>query len=387
MKDLCILSLGYTRGLWEDERSQGDSYSRLLAYSRHIKEYHCIVNSSKRHRLTKPRQLVPNFWAYPTNAFTPVDSLLRMIKIGLTLAQRVKFDIVQAQDPLMTGLAALVISKALRIPLNTCVYGSDPFDPYWCKTSSSNWISGPIARSVLRASTGVQVDGSATLRNLSRHGIGKKMLALKPMIPTNIADFISATDDGLRAQYCVDGVDRLVLFVGRIVPQKNLFFLLDVSERVVEQYPNVRFLCVGDGWQLEQLKKETKKRNLTEYIQWIGAKPHKDIVKYMAACDLFVLPSRHEGFARVLMEAAATAKPIVTSAVSGSDDVVLDGKSGYILPVDDLQRFVSRIVELLNEPDLAAGMGLVGKRHMQDLVQRYTGPTHQIRIWEDLVAN
>ena len=86
-----------------------------------------------------------------------------------------------------------------------------------------------------------------------------------------------------------------------------------------------------------------------------------DIRSFLQEIDLFVLPSIYEGFARVLMEAAAAGKPIITSDVSGADDAVWDGQSGYILPVNDLSSFVKYISKLLKDKSLSKKMGKKGK--------------------------
>ena len=106
----------------------------------------------------------------------------------------------------------------------------------------------------------------------------------------------------------------------------------------------------------------------------------------MASCDFFVLASVYEGFARVLMEAAKSAMPIVTTDVSGSDDAVIHGKTGYIVPIGDAAAFSEALIDLMEHPDRAAEMGRQSRRHMQQLVARYGDPKMQVRIWEGIVG-
>ena len=106
----------------------------------------------------------------------------------------------------------------------------------------------------------------------------------------------------------------------------------------------------------------------------------------MSASDLFVLPSRYEGFARVLMEAAASAKPIITTDVSGSDDAVIHEKTGHILPIDDHESFLECIKQFINNPQTMEIMGASGRKHMRLIASRYGDMRLQIEIWEKILS-
>ena len=87
------------------------------------------------------------------------------------------------------------------------------------------------------------------------------------------------------------------------------------------------------------------------------------------------------------MEAAAAAKPIVTSAVSGADDAVIEGNTGYILKINDLHGFVSHTVSLLKDTTLALQMGKAGQQHIKYIMGEYDTPSPQIRIWQKLTSH
>jgi glycosyltransferase involved in cell wall biosynthesis len=120
-------------------------------------------------------------------------------------------------------------------------------------------------------------------------------------------------------------------------------------------------------------------------VKWLGARPHAEVARVMAACDLFCLPSRYEGYARVLMEAAAAGLPVVTTDVSGSDDAVKSGLSGLIVPVGDAAALRAALEALLADPARAREMGLRGQAHMREAAARHASPRRQIEIWEELV--
>jgi len=387
-KGLNVLSLGYTLDLWDNPAEAfGDPRQGLTGHHESLSSFTLIAHTPHYRKLL-PIRLADNSWAYPTNAHTPIDSWFKMFHLARRIAKTVPIDLVQIRDPLFNGGIGYLLSRRLRVPLHACVYGTNPFDPYWERESSFTRMGAPLAKTILRSAAGIQVDGSATARGLAQAGIAEERLAIKPLIPGNLSDFLGAEPDpALRARLSGEGrFQQLILYVGRVEPQKNLESLLEVASRVAVDHPAVRFIVVGDGRLRSKLEREARDRGLSERVVWAGPRSHGQVVTYMRTCDVFVLCSRYEGFARVLMEAAMSGLPIVTTAVSGSDDAVVDGRTGRIVPIDDTEAFSRALTGLISHPDRAAGMGVEARRHIQSLVARYSDPELQVRIWEGTVS-
>ena len=114
---------------------------------------------------------------------------------------------------------------------------------------------------------------------------------------------------------------------------------------------------------------------------WTGSVSHADLPAVLAACDLFVLPSAYEGFPRVLMESASAGLPIVTTEVSGSDDAVVEGETGFVVPIGDAAAFADRVERVCADPERARRMGAAGRERMAALLARYADPRLQVDIW------
>src|SRR5258708_1583160 len=104
MSGLSVLSFGFTRGLWEGENAE--DFRRMMGYAEHLDEYVVVANSYKVHGL-KRRRLAPHVEAIPTDAHGRVHSLWRMLRIGAGILRRRKMSLIQAQDPLVTGMVAV----------------------------------------------------------------------------------------------------------------------------------------------------------------------------------------------------------------------------------------------------------------------------------------
>lgn len=374
-----------TRQLWlTDSDAQDDTRARLSAYAHAVNTYQVIVHALKHHGL-KPMEIVPGSWAFPTGGQTRLGSWLRMAFIGIKLSKRYQFDLIQAEDPLFTGVIAYFLSWYLNIPFNVCVYGSNPFDSNWTGQSVANKCCAPLARWILSYASGIQVDGTLTAVSLQNNGIAQNKIFIKPMIPIDIDIFFQTqSDQGLRLRLTCEGKYRYIaLFVGRLVPQKNLETLIYVSSIIREL--DVRFVIIGEGHQQPQLEELARKTGVADNFLWLGSKLRKDLPIYMATSDLFVLPSIYEGFARVLIEAAASGKPIITTKVSGAKDAILNNKSGYIVPIGAAHIFADKIKELVNDPSIAHSMGAEGRSFIKSVIQKYYGPNAQVVIWKTLV--
>ena len=88
----------------------------------------------------------------------------------------------------------------------------------------------------------------------------------------------------------------------------------------------------------------------------------RDVPRLMAACDLIVMTSRHEGLGSSLMEAQAAGKPIVATKVGGIPEIVTDGESGFLVPAGDHPAVADRLLRLLGDAALVAAMGGAGRR-------------------------
>ena len=379
MKGISVLSFGATRGLWEGESAE--DFQRMGGYAKQLDQYVVVVNSYKRHRL-KPLRIAANFEAIPTNSFHPFDSFLRMLAIGWRMLRTRKFDIIQAQDPFITGLVAILLGKYFGKPVNVCVYGPNVYDPHWLTSHWSHGLLGYLGRPVLRWANCIQVDGQMTARSIIAAGHSPGQVEVKPMVPANLDRFLNIERAASGGRKSV----RL-LFVGRLASQKNLPLMLAVVKRLQNDgCADFKLTIVGDGPQEAALRAISARDGLEALVEFRGAVSRDEIVGVFADADVFLLTSDYEGFPRVLMEAAAAALPIVTTAVSGSDEMVLDGESGYVTAVRAPDEITEKLRLLIENPALRQRMGDAGRSHARTRLDPSYNTAAQLAIWRKLAA-
>jgi glycosyltransferase involved in cell wall biosynthesis len=147
----------------------------------------------------------------------------------------------------------------------------------------------------------------------------------------------------------------VVGMVGRLSEQKGHTYLINAAHRVVREYGPVNFLVVGDGPLDLQLRQQVEDLDLRQYFHFTGYK--QEVNLYMEAIDIGVMPSRWEALGLVLLEFMAMGIPTVTSSLPCFREVIVEGESGLIAPVEDENSLADYILKLLYDPDLASRMG------------------------------
>lgn len=154
---------------------------------------------------------------------------------------------------------------------------------------------------------------------------------------------------------------NIVFSAGYISPRKGFTTLLKAAKLVSSAVPDVRFKVAGgvsDNEYYRQLLKERKRLKLEKVFELCGFR--NDIDRLMRESAMFVLPSLSEPFGIVLLEAMAAAKPTIATDSGGPSEAIVDGVSGYIVPVDDHKKMADKIIFLLTNKDVAEKMGRAG---------------------------
>ncbi|MFN3997452.1 glycosyltransferase family 4 protein [Algoriphagus sp.] len=166
--------------------------------------------------------------------------------------------------------------------------------------------------------------------------------------------------------------DNIVIgMIGRINPGKGQLYFLEMADLLSKKYPNTHFILVGDpfpGYEpiLEEMKKEVRDKNLEARVTYLGFR--EDIPKVMAALDIFVLPSiLPDSFPTVILEAMASGKPVVATRSGGASEMVLDGETGYLIQVEDIEKGIQALEKLIQDSELRQNYGEAGRRRVLNL--------------------
>jgi len=145
--------------------------------------------------------------------------------------------------------------------------------------------------------------------------------------------------------------------VARLSPQKGLFELINAAAQLARQSVNFKMVVIGEGKLRRALRDRIRDRGLESQVFLAGSLPRSQVAEWLAASDLFVLPSRYEGGpATALMEAMACGCAIVATNVSGVSELVTDESLGRLVPARDSDALAASILDLLADAGLRAKM-------------------------------
>jgi glycosyltransferase involved in cell wall biosynthesis len=147
----------------------------------------------------------------------------------------------------------------------------------------------------------------------------------------------------------------------------SFIFQLKIVYPLIKAIPNVMLLVVGDGPDKEKLKNKAKELGIKNHIIWMGRMDHEEVIKLYTIMDVVVIPSRFEGFGLSAAEAMAAGVPVIASAVDGLMEIIEDGKTGYLVPVNNSGELAQALIKLLNNPERAQTMGLNGAERVKKM--------------------
>ena len=158
------------------------------------------------------------------------------------------------------------------------------------------------------------------------------------------------------------------LFSGQLIYRKGVDILLAAFERVATKHPQVRLLILGDGPLRESLEQQVS-RDLKTSVIFTGYIDQKNLPAHFLAADVFVFPSRHDGWGVVVNEACAAGLPIIATSQTGSVfDLVEEGQSGFLVECDNVDELAQKMALFCEHPEWIKDFG----NRSRELVERFS---------------
>lgn len=171
----------------------------------------------------------------------------------------------------------------------------------------------------------------------------------------------------MRRKLGVAAEEKLIISVGNVRRVKGFDVLVQAAARICAKDSRAKFLIVGGVAEpdcFEDLQRQVRELGPKGRFRFAGES--NSVGDYLAASDVFVLPSRSEGFSNALIEAMAASLPCVATDVGGNSEAVEDGVSGFIIPSQDADTLADRVGRLIQDPELANRMGRAGRKRLEE---------------------
>jgi glycosyltransferase involved in cell wall biosynthesis len=173
----------------------------------------------------------------------------------------------------------------------------------------------------------------------------------------------TAERERLRRELGANPDDFVMAMVATFKRQKGHVHLIEAMAQVQPSHPDARVILVGDGELREIMTARVEEAGLTDTIRFLGSR--RDVAALLAAADCFVLPSLWEGLPIALLEAMASKLPCIATQVSGTEQVVVPGVTGLLVPPGDSTAFAAAIEDVLADRSYARQMGTAGRSRVE----------------------
>ncbi len=356
-----VISIGTDRKVFEEGSAVRE---RLLKQSALFDELHVIVFCRMEEGF-KAQQL-GNLWLYPTNSFSRALYIKDSVSLARALiAQRGmngENSVVTVQDPFECGLAGLLVCRKSNIPLQVQVH-TDLLNPEFLRVFWLNRMRVRIARHVLRKASGIR----AVSRRVAEAVRTIVPAASTPIVvlPVFARQALESLSEPPSAKLNSRRSPR-VLSLGRFAREKDFPVLLRTFAKARERTGHAELLIVGEGPEEGLIMREVKALRLEKDVQY---KPWQTKLSSLyREADIVLATSRFEGYGLVLLEAAAHAKPIVSTDVGIIRELIPASYERFICPVGDVECLARALAELIDDEDLRLSYGAALRSQAQQLL-------------------
>jgi len=280
----------------------------------------------------KEIRLSEKVFVYGSGGGNKIFQLINVYRTAKKLLRRGEFDVVTVQDQYYLALVGRILAKKFKIGLELQIHG---FEKY-------SGLRKIIADFAIPRASAIKCVSQRLKRQLMRDfGVKEEKITVAPIYSESIKFIKSKV-------YKVDSENNKFIFltVGRLVPVKNVGLQIGAMAEAVKKYPNVELWIVGDGPEKSNLKSKISKLKLENNIKLLGWQNNPE--EFYSQADAFLLTSDYEGWGMVAVEAANYGLPIIMTNVGCAGELIKDGESGIVIPVNDqakLEEAMSRIIK------------------------------------------
>ena len=381
-----LLGIGLDYMMLEKDPVRGDVWQRQKTYAEDLDKFYLVIYGPRKRAKYRRFDGDEKVTVIPTDSRSKATFFWDALKRGWKVCKKNEIGAMTAEDPFITGLVGLVLKKRFKVPLNVQIH-ADIFDnPYWMRLRLINRIFNRLAKFVARRADSIRIGTHYEKEKVSKMlGIPAERINVIP-VSADVQKFSVEADYGERKELLSDlGLERfnsLIVSVGRLKHQKDFPTLIRAMDKIRRSSPDTALCILGEGPEREKIMAEVEKYGLADNVFLVGSVSHEEVARYLAACDVYVMPSIYEGTCIALAEACIAGKPVVSTAFAGAYDLILDGKTGYRVPIKDAEAIADRVIYLLNHSDEARMMGIKARDHVKEMFSEDHNVRGVVRMWK-----
>jgi glycosyltransferase involved in cell wall biosynthesis len=288
-------------------------------------------------------------------SLVPADDARAFFELTRAI-RRFRPDVVHTHQS-KAGLLGRLAAAGVRVPVRVHTFHGTIFDGYFSERASAAFQLAE--RAVGRTTTRLVVLSDAQREEIERRGIADPSRVTVIPLGLDLERF-RVDADAARRSLGLAADDFIIVAAGRFAPIKRLDRLLRIFRVVHDTLPRARLYILGDGPLRPDLEEQARALGLGDTVVFVGWTV--SMASWYAASDVVVNSSDNEGTPLALIEAAAAGRPAVATRVGGVGDLVVDGRTGFLVAPDDEAAFADRIAALARDGALREAMGTEAQR-------------------------
>ena len=313
-----------------------------------------------------------------------ISSIFKAYSLGKKLFKKYNYDLIDTQDPHITGLIGYLLKRKFKSKLEVHFHGDFWNNKFWIKESFKNRIYNILQKIIVKKVDAIRVVNIRIKNKLIKSGVKKNIIKT---INTAVNEEVFIKNiDSCKIQNKYNN-KKILLFVGRFVKAKNLFFLLEVINKLKEKRNDFILLLIGEGEEKDKLNKFIQENNLNNFVNILESKTHEELALYYNAAYLLLLLSTNESFGKVIIEAGFTNTPTLSSKSLGPQDIIKDNINGYLVEINNLDQTLNKLNYLLDNENLVKQ---VGKEAKNNFLLKYSQKETYKKVdelWYNIVNN
>jgi glycosyltransferase involved in cell wall biosynthesis len=309
-------------------------------------------------------------------------ALIRLVK----LFRRERFDLVHSIMP-KTGLLGMLAAWLAGVPVRIHTFTGQVWANKrgWKRTTLKTFD-----KLIVAFATHILVDSPSQRDFLAAEGVLSKgkgeVIGYGSICGVDRSRFRADAQvrDAVRAELGIGAEQTVILFLGRLNRDKGMLDLAVAFADIASRYSDVVLVLVGAEEDVPFSRVQEICGIYRDRLRRVSFTPHPE--RYMAAADIFCLPSYREGFGQVIIEAATCAVPTVASRIYGITDAVEDGKTGLLFPAGDVAALTQNLSRLIEDQVFRMSMGGVARVRALELFSSEKITGELVGLYEKLMA-
>jgi len=270
--------------------------------------------------------------------------------------KRRMYDIINTHFAIPSGPTGYALAHIHRRPNVLSIHGGDIFDPSKPRSPHKTPLLANTVSWMLKTADRIVAQSNDTKINAKKYYDIKRHI---DVIPLGIKKPVF--EKKLRQDFDIGFEDRVFCTIGRLVSRKNIEEILAILSELKDNY-TFKFLIIGEGPQRLHLEKLAEGYGLNGLVRFLGNVSDEVKFQILNLSDCYLSTASHEGFGLVFLEAMECGLPILCYNRGGQTDFLVNGKTGFLVELNDKKAFRNKLVELITNPELIDQFSLYNKQ-------------------------